>query len=584
MWKFSKTFFIYEVTKSLLSLISIFSVILLPKEIIDSLGSGHYEKTIFIVIVFTMIVTSVGIATNWIDVRCQKVNKGFQEELVLVLAHKTSLIPYSEVESYEYREKYELACNSISRDSVTKVLQYILSLTTTFFTIIGVAYIASYLQWWLFIALVIYIVIGIICEVVRSKYNHDSYESQNTAEMNMLYFRDWMPHKDYAKEVRLYNMPNYILKNGMRWIKRLAEIQKQRASRTFKALWWSHLADGFMIILIYTYVGYLCLKGTLSVGAFFVSVAAVFELSRSCVNIAKAFLTFTEEGQYVQSYISLTNCEDDLRDHKVDFNTLHTFSFNNVSFQYPSTTVKAINNISVTLKPGKRYGIVGKNGAGKSTFVKLLMGLYNPSEGSVTCNGVNVSDINQQEYWKLFSALFQDYKIFSLSVEENISLEVDARLDKCHDAAKEAGILDKIMGLPKDYKTVISREFHEDGVELSTGEQQKLALARLIYKDAPVLIFDEPTASLSPQSEYMLYRSFESIAKGKTVFYISHRLASCRLCDEIIVFDNGRIIEQGSHEELITANGYYKELFYSQSKYYQEDFDQDSEGMICENM
>ncbi len=246
-----------------------------------------------------------------------------------------------------------------------------------------------------------------------------------------------------------------------------------------------------------------------------------------------------------------------------------TIEFRNVSFRYPNTEAYALKNVSTTLRPGKKQALVGANGAGKTTFVKLLCRLYDPTEGEILLNGKDIREYDREEYLRLFSFVFQDFRLFAFSLGENIAAggEVDsARAEEC---IRKAALEDRYRTLPDGLATFLYRDISENGVEPSGGEAQKIALARALYKDAPVIVLDEPTAALDPVAEEQVYEGFSGMTGNRTAVYISHRLSSCRFCDEITVFDGGRIVQQGTHAELLKEkDGKYLEMWNAQARYY----------------
>ncbi|NLC93529.1 MAG: ABC transporter ATP-binding protein, partial [Treponema sp.] len=207
------------------------------------------------------------------------------------------------------------------------------------------------------------------------------------------------------------------------------------------------------------------------------------------------------------------------------------------------------------------------NGEGKTTFIKLLCRLYDVSSGEILVNGRNIKDFSFSEYAKLFSVVFQDFKLFAFEIKENITMDdIDADID---DIYKEVGLFNKLNSLPNKDKTIMFKAFDKNGIELSGGEQQKLAIARALYKDAPIIILDEPTAALDPIAEYEIYKQFDSLTGGKTAIYISHRLSSCQFCDKIALFSEGKVLEYGTHSELLQKqNGLYAKMFEAQAQYY----------------
>ena len=245
------------------------------------------------------------------------------------------------------------------------------------------------------------------------------------------------------------------------------------------------------------------------------------------------------------------------------------FSFRDVSFRYSGAEKDAISNINLTLHPGEKLAIVGENGSGKTTFIKLLCQLYKPQQGHILLGSKDIWNFAPEEYRKLFGVVFQDFKLFSLPLDENIS--VSNEIDECHvmQCLEEAGFLARLEKLPDGIRTILYRDIDDSGVEISGGEAQKIALARALYKNSSVLVLDEPSAALDPIAEYKLYKNFNTFAEDKTAIYISHRLSSCRFCDRIAVFHEGQIVQLGTHDELVQdKDGQYYALWDAQAKYY----------------
>lgn len=248
----------------------------------------------------------------------------------------------------------------------------------------------------------------------------------------------------------------------------------------------------------------------------------------------------------------------------------YNVEFRNVSFRYPNSERWALKNVSVSFQVGKKLAVVGENGSGKSTFIKLLCRLYDPQEGEIFLNGVNIKKYRYEEYMAIFSVVFQDFCLLSHQLGQNVagSCEVDeARAVKC---LEDAGFGERLKELPEGLATWLYKDFDEEGIQISGGERQKIAIARALYKDAPFIILDEPTASLDPVAEAEIYQKFDEIVGDRTAIYISHRLSSCRFCGEILVFEDGGIVQRGTHEELVGIDGKYRELWEAQAKYYEK--------------
>lgn len=242
--------------------------------------------------------------------------------------------------------------------------------------------------------------------------------------------------------------------------------------------------------------------------------------------------------------------------------------FDHVSFRYPGSETYVLKDLNLSFEIGEKLAIVGKNGSGKSTFIKLLCRLYDVTEGCIKVNGIDIRKYDYEEYCNLFAVVFQDFQVFSFPLGENVASSSEVDKDRAIDALNKAGLGERFRTLPNGLDTSVGKEFEESGVTFSGGEKQKIAIARAIYKDAPFVIMDEPTAALDPESECEVYAGFDKMVGNKTAIYISHRLASCRFCQDILVFDKGRAVQRGSHEELEKQDGLYKQLWDAQAQYY----------------
>ena len=244
----------------------------------------------------------------------------------------------------------------------------------------------------------------------------------------------------------------------------------------------------------------------------------------------------------------------------------------NVTYFYPEAEKPVIDHMNLTVSPGEKLAIVGLNGAGKTTLVKLLCGFLDPQEGRVLLNGQDIRKFNRREYYKLFTAVFQEFSGLDVTIGANVAQTEEnidrVRVEQC---LKQAGLWETVCGLPQGMDTNFGKAMHDDGIELSGGQTQRLMLARALYKNAPILLLDEPTAALDPLAEHEMYQKYNDLSAGRTSLFISHRLASTRFCDRILFLEDGKIAEEGTHEELLQKQGGYAKLFEVQSRYYKED-------------
>jgi len=285
------------------------------------------------------------------------------------------------------------------------------------------------------------------------------------------------------------------------------------------------------------------------------------------------FRSFKENEQFLKLYLEYFDIPNDMYQGSLAVekrsDKKYDIEFRNVSFKYAGSENYALKNVNLTFKVGERLAVVGMNGSGKTTFIKLMCRLYDPTEGEIYMNDFNVRKYDYRQYLDLFSVVFQDYSLLALPLGNNVSSAASWDGEKAERCLQEVGFGERYAEMAKGLETPIYKNFDDEGVNVSGGEAQKIALARALYKDAPFIILDEPTAALDPIAEAEIYSKFDEIVGDKTAIYISHRLSSCRFCDKIAVFDNGEIVQVGSHEELLAdENGKYHELWTAQSQYY----------------
>lgn len=384
-----------------------------------------------------------------------------------------------------------------------------------------------------------------------------------------------------AKDIRMYSM-SALLKTVSQ------ECVRNKCSVETKVQKWQfvHMAVTSAMILLRDSIAYLFLiycylfKG-MSIGDFSFYFAVITGIGMWLTKMSDAVAGFKEAKHSVLDFYEFMMLpeEDDTRKSTVEIKGPISFELKDVSFSYSVQSenrekqVPIIRNMNLHVKAGEKLAIVGINGAGKSTLIKLLCGMLTPDKGEILVNGIDSRAFPKKEYYELFSAVFQKLQLLPVSIADNIMLNVRTERDGAlmWDCLRKAGLEEKIKSLPGKENTCLVKQVSEDGIELSGGQEQRLLLARALYKNAPVLILDEPTAALDPISENDIYQKYSRLTEGKTSFFVSHRLASTRFCDRIIFLENGEIVESGTHDELMKRNGRYADMFRVQSKYYQND-------------
>ena len=429
---------------------------------------------------------------------------------------------------------------------------------------------------WLVPILTVAPIVNILSVKAYNKWEY-SHRSQMTDLNQKLSYAEELPdHFSAAKDIRIYSMASWL-----RECYRDLSGQREKWDRKIvKKSFLSRIADLAVILIrdggAYALLIHMFYNGEIGIDEFVLYFAAISSFVSwiggiiLCWNKANTvslklcdFREFIDYPEYDGSGIAKA------ADH---MDTVPEIEFRNVSFRYDGAERDIIHKLSFKIKSGEKLALVGLNGAGKTTLVKLLCGLYRPSSGEILFNGVSLADFKREDYYKLIAPVFQEVRTAFFSLAETVSGKSTAETDlkKAEICMRQAGLGAKIDALPEGIHTKLNKKVHENGTELSGGEAQKLMIARALYKDAPLLILDEPTAALDPIAESKIYTAFNTMANNKTALFISHRLASTSFCDRIILLENGSIIEEGTHQELIAEKGKYKELFDIQSCWYKD--------------
>ncbi len=376
----------------------------------------------------------------------------------------------------------------------------------------------------------------------------------------------------YGKEIRLYDSADMMLQKAKTESERLIEIDRGMSMEQRKYTWGMDVVNALRDFVSYFYIGLMALMKRISIGDFSMCITSASELYRGMLGVVSAWQGISKRCVYAYQYIRFMEYPEAMeKGERAVEDTEHVIEFVNVGFKYPRSEQYVLKDINIKITSGEHLSIVGLNGAGKTTFIKLLCRLYDVTEGEILIDGINIKEYSEEEYRKLFAVVFQDFKLLAFSLKENIAFDKDADEEEINRVLELSGFYEDAQKLPEGLDTLLYKSFDENGTELSGGQQQKTAIARALYKDAPVVILDEPTAALDPVAEYDIYRRFDTLVGGKTAIYISHRLSSCKFCDRIAVFAENTIKEYGTHDELVEKkNGIYAELFAAQAQYYVE--------------
>lgn len=374
-----------------------------------------------------------------------------------------------------------------------------------------------------------------------------------------------------GKIIRIYGMEEMLLENtereqkeSMSYFAQMCDVERQEGDA-------NKVVSSIFTVCSYLLVTAKIVAGAVTVGAFTRYAGALNQFGGACFSVIAGQGELRKICTYMQEFLAFLDTENLHAKGSIPVEKRmdgeYELAFEHVSFHYPGSDVTVLKDVNCRLRIRGKLALVGRNGAGKTTFIKLLCRLYEPTEGRITLNGVDIRKYDEEEYRGLFGVVFQDFKLFAFPVRENITAGFPGQEEKIREALCRADADKLVEGMEKKLDTWLYKDY-EDGVEISGGEAQKLALARALYKDAPVVVLDEPTAALDPKAEAEVYARFNEMVEGKTSIYISHRMSSCRFCDDIIVFENGRIAQRGSHEELLAAGGCYAGMWNAQARYY----------------
>lgn len=387
-----------------------------------------------------------------------------------------------------------------------------------------------------------------------------------------LYYLDLLAGIEPQKDIRAMGFENVVRRDVDTLFGLIRESEKQQNRIYVRRNVLQKVLSGLSSLIIYLFIGLRAYVGAITIGNVVTYAAGMERFLHSVICISVWAGHLKSAAMYAEDYREFTELGkrkyggtipvEKRRDNRF------SVEFADVSFRYPGSDAYVLKNVNLKFVIGERLAIVGKNGSGKTTFIKLLCRLYDVTEGCIKVNGIDIRKYDYREYCSLFSVVFQDFQIFAFPVGENVAAgsKVDKELVK--DAMRRAGLGERLEGLPKGLDTCVGKDYDETGVTFSGGEKQKLAIARAVYKDAPFVIMDEPTAALDPEAEAEVFEGFDRLVGKKTAIYISHRLASCRFCEDILVLDGGKVVQHGSHEELEKQDGLYRQLWNAQAQYY----------------
>lgn len=513
-----------------------------------------------------------------VDENVARINENFGRLLETKLSMCCIDIKYENTENPKTLDMIQNAGRALNETGQIKgLVEPLFEIASNVIILAGVVTLICFSIPWLLIPVVVSllfkVVIGKIINEIRNKY----FAKISRVKRGVDYYSTELQDTRYAKDIRIYKAAEIFNRNFNRLNEENFTYSKYFLLKLARMYSIEDIVVNICGITIYFIIGIYVLKEYISLGQFSSLYKAVQQFNDSLHSIIGCYIEIMYIVPVLVYYVDFVNQEKKLNDNNREEtkgnvvkknNQKLEIEFKNVSFKYPGTEKYILENICIKIKAGEHISIVGENGAGKTTFIKLLCRLYEHYEGEITVNGKEIREYSFKEYMSLLAVVFQDFKLFAFTLKENITM-FNENKKKLNQICSILEISKWIEQLKDGENTYIYKYFIKNGIEPSGGESQTLAIARALYKDTPIVILDEPTAALDPIAEDKVYSKFKKLARGKTTIYISHRLSSCKFCDRIIVLKNGTIIEEGEHNELMkNINGLYHKMYNAQAKYY----------------
>lgn len=575
LWKWEKTIAVSAVLVIPIGVVLWWFRIYTPSIVLDRLQTSDTFATV-VYAILALLLTELGfrMIKNYVDLKRDMSSEYLGMRLYHVLAESRLTKDFYLQFDEEYQKKLKRANEArYSKGNVFPNELGNLVINIICFVLFGS--VISLLSPWVLLLLFVGCLVNFFAQRWKQNYDFQHFEEMDLVENKLWYTASSAPNRENAKDLRLYGFSEFISKTYDELTKQCLSVFRkfQNSQATVEII--SYIVSAVRDGLAYAFLIFRAMNGEMGPAEFVLYFSAITEMSVFIGGILNGVSSLREGALQLSDFREYLDIEGDFN-HGKGIEKPHgrplSIEFKNVSYKYPSGESNVIDNISFKIEAGEKIALVGLNGAGKSTMTMLMSGMILPNEGEVLIDGHSLTEYNRDELISLFSVVPQYYNILPLSIAENVALEETDSIDydKLNRVIEIAGLTEKIASLEKGVFTPLSKAFDSDAVDFSGGEMQRLLLARAVYREAPILILDEPTAALDPIAEDDIYKKYSELAKDTTSVFISHRLASTRFCDRIFLLDSNKLAEAGTHEELLALDGKYKELFDVQSQYYKE--------------
>lgn len=571
-FKLSKRFYVLSFIKAFVmaskTLVGVYGLSL----IITSLVNSEMDTAL----VYAAIIVGSEVVLRFLEITLSAyieiAHDALEHKVRAYIVKKVMNVEFQYLEKPEYLDAVDKAKFAIdSFDALNIFLRHMIELITQFIIICSLITLIVVFNSIIIVLILFGVTIHFLVGQISSKKQKKYYKELGATNRKYNYYSKVVTETSYQKDFRIYPLGELMNNRFNHFLDETCSriINYKKNIGRFQVYYM--IINYLQIVIIYGFVGYISITQNLGVGTYILLTASAMKVSSAIDGFASRFIQIRQNVVLLNSVFEVLDKEDGITtSHDGEkCQAFQTLEFNNVTFTYPDTDKVILKNISFTIKQGEKISIVGLNGSGKTTIVKLISRFYTPDSGVILWNGTNINEYEYQSYIQQLSAVFQDFKLFALTISENVDLEEKDK-EYIRECLYQVGLKEKIEKLPHNIDSFLSKIYSTEGIDMSGGEKQKVAIARAMYQDSSLAILDEPTSALDPLSEAEIYEHFNELVKDKTTIYISHRMSSSIFCNRIIVLSEGCIIDNDSHTNLMKKkSGIYYELFSAQSAYYQ---------------
>jgi ABC-type multidrug transport system, ATPase and permease components len=577
VFKYNKLILLLIAANTFVTAIAPFIGILLPRQILNELLTTRCQERIVVLLAIFFILSSM---TAYLT---QYLRGVFMAQPIKVITpymnamyRKCMDISFQCTEDPDFLNSVRTATKGGGRnnfDGISGMLHKWFEVPGALIALFGYIAIVSKLNGWILLYLLFSIGVNYRLSLAQKKFEHSREKKLAGDERRSEYLYKIMYDFSYGKEIRLYGLTDWLGERFMHCRDKIRREKKDVKNFAMRNAWVEAALSLVREGIVYAYLIYMVTQHNMPVADLLMYMTTIAGFRGAFEKVAANFSELYGLSMQINDYRTFMSWPDEMEEAERPLpipEGPYEFELRNVSYRYPGNGQYVFRKLNLTIPGGQKLAIVGHNGAGKTTFIKLLLRLYDVTEGEILCNGINIKRFDRIQYYRLFSAVFQEILPLAFSVTDNIGVNDAGRIDveRVQQCIQKVGLEEKMKSLKYNTDTCVQKIIDDEGIEFSGGEKQKLMIARALYKNGGVMVLDEPTAALDALAERDIYESFSSLAENRTTIYVSHRLASTRFCDRIAMFEKGRLVEYGTHEELLAQKGKYAEMFSIQAKYY----------------